>query len=126
MRVELLHPEPDLEFGNGGRCQDIRFGIGHYGAFDYADDDGPRQIKLGFVGTDETLTALTEWLARCEQEIPAKRSNQPRLYPPFPGFTPNHSFHSRLIVNASEFRSVNIPTSVAELNNFNESVSRIA
>ena len=125
MRVELL-PEPDLEFGNGGRCQDIRFGIGHYGAFDYADDDGPRQIKLGFVGTDETITALTEWLARCEQEIPAKRSNQPRLYPPFPGFTTNHSFHSRFIVNATEFRTVNIPTSVAELNNFNESVSRIA
>lgn len=126
MRVELLHPEPDLEFGNGGKCQDIRFGIGHYGAFDYTDEDGPRQIKLGLVGTDETLTALTEWLTRCEDEIPAKRSNQPRLYPPFPGFTTGHSFHSRLIWNPSEFRIVNIPTAIADLKNFNETVSKIA
>ena len=111
MKVELIQPEPELEFGGGGRCPDIRFGIGHYGAFDFADHDAPRQIKLGLVGTDESLTSLTEWLARCEQEIQAKKSNQPRLYPPFPGFTTGHSFHSKLVWNVgnsgpSTFREI--------------------
>lgn len=125
MKLELLQPDPDLEFGSGGRCQDIRFGIGHYGAFDFDDPDGPRQIKIGLVGTDETLDALTEWLKTCEQEIPAKPSNQPNLYPPFPGFSLTHSFHSKLSWNPSEFRTVAIPTDISRLRYFNERVEKI-
>lgn len=126
MRVELLHPEPDLEFGNHGTCPDIRFGIGHYGAFDFADPDGPRQIKVGLVGTDETLTALTEWLQLCQSEIEAKRSNQPRLYPPFPGFAENHSFHSKLTWNTNDFRRVTIPADITEIGNYNTLLEKVA
>src|SRR5688572_22720748 len=115
MRVELLQPEPDLEFGNEGRCPDIRFGIGHYGVFDFANVEGPRQIKIGLIGTDETLEPLADWLEKCRHEIPAKISNQPRLYVPFPGFDVNHSFHSNLIWNRNEFRTVTISPSMASL-----------
>jgi hypothetical protein len=124
MKVELIKPDPDLEFGNGGRCQDMRFGIGHYGTFDFADASGPRQIKIGFVGTDETISSLIEWFEKCEGEIPAKPSKQPRLYPPFPGFAPNHSFHSKLVWNSNEFRTVTIPDS-AKLGTFNEVVEKV-
>jgi hypothetical protein len=126
MRIELLQPEPDLEFGNEGRCPDIRFGIGHYGTFDFADPNGPRQIKIGFVGTDETLGPLTDWLIRCQNEIDAKISNQPRLYTPFPGFGINHSFHSRLVWDANEFRTVTIPPDVCRLKKFNAKLQIIS
>jgi hypothetical protein len=125
MKIELLQPEPDLQFGNEGRCPDIRFGIGHFGAFDFAEAKGPRQIRIGLVGTDETLTPLTEWLERCRYEIPAKISNQPRLYVPFPGFDTNHSFHSKLIWDKNEFRTVTIPSSITGLKKFNEKISKI-
>ena len=124
MKVELLQPDPDLEFGNGGRCADLRYGIGHYGAFDYADPKGPRQVKIGFVGTDETISSLTEWFERCEYEIPGKPSKQPRLYPPFPGYAPNHSFHSKLAWNPNEFRTVSISESDKE-GTFNEVVEKV-
>lgn len=125
MRIEFLQPEPELEFGNGGKCQDIKFGIGHYGTFDFANLDGPRRIKLGMVGTDESLKGLTEWLTRCQHEIPAKPSNQPRLYPPFPGFTPTQGFHSQLSWNSSEFRSVQIPVDINMSLDFNKTVEQV-
>lgn len=125
MKIELLQPEPDLEFGNEDRCPDIRFGIGHYGAFDFADPDGPRQIKIAIVGTSETNGSLIEWLERCQYEVAAKPSNQPYLFPPFPGFAPNHSFHSNLIWNTNEFRTVNIPSDIAKLENFNELINKV-
>jgi hypothetical protein len=109
MKLELLHPEPDLEFGNGGKCADIRFGIGHYGIYDFNLPRRPKQIKLGFVGTDETISSLIEWLDKCRGEIEAKASKQPRLYPPFPGFAPDHGFFSTLTWDVSEARIVNIP-----------------
>lgn len=125
MKVELLQPEPDLEFGGDGKCPDIRFGIGHYGVFDYADPEAPRQIKLGLVGTDESVNALGEWLSRCQSEIPAKLSNQPYLYPPFPGFDRNHSFHSRVTWNTSEIRKVSIPPDLSRSSTFNDVVEKI-
>jgi hypothetical protein len=110
MKIELLQPDPDLEFGNGGRCLDMRFGIGHFGVFDFADPDGPRQVKLGFVGTEETIGSLIEWIEKCKYEIPGKPSKQPKLYPPFPGYARNHSFHSTLVWNPNEFMTVTIRT----------------
>jgi hypothetical protein len=126
MKVELLQPEPDLEFGAGGRCQDMRFGIGHFGTFDFDNLGGPRQVKLGLVGTAETLSSLTEWLEKCQYEIPGKpNSRQPRLYPPFPGYTTNHSFHSRLAWSTNEFRTVTIPPDIPQLNKFNDIVEKV-
>src|ERR671928_217143 len=80
MRVELLQPDADLEFGNGDRCPDMRFGIGHYGTFDFADAESPaRQIKLGFVGTDETIGSLIEWLEHLKlvTHVPGMSEEEP-------------------------------------------------
>lgn len=109
MHLELLHPEPDLEFANGNKCPDIRFGIGHFGIHDFDSRHQPSRIKLGFVGTDETISSLTSWLDTCRGEVREKPSNQPRLYPPFPGFAPSHSFFSTLVWDLSEVRTVTIP-----------------
>src|SRR5437870_11881013 len=125
MKVELLQPDPDLEFGNSNTCPDMRFGIGHFGTFDCGNTDGPRQIKLGFVGTDETISSLIDWLKKCELQIPGKAaSKQPRLYPPFPGYARNHSFHSSLSWNENEFMTVSIPDE-ARSGAFNEVVEKV-
>lgn len=126
MKLELLHPEPDLEFGNGGRCADIRFGIGHYGIYDFNIPRRPKQIKLGFVGTDETISSLIEWLDKCRNGVEAKTSKQPRLYPPFPGFAPTHGFFSTLIWDSSEARTVNIPSNLKpNRKTFNQILSQV-
>ncbi|HBB98040.1 MAG TPA: hypothetical protein DC054_21870 [Blastocatellia bacterium] len=125
MKIELLQPEPELEFGDSCRCQDMRFGIGHYGTFDFQDSSGPRTIKLGIVGTAATIDALTEWLITCKLEIPGKRdSKQPRLYPPFPGFTQTQSFHASLSWDERDL----IPISLSDeacTGSFNEVVEKV-
>lgn len=125
MKLELLQPEPNLEFGDGNEFVDMRFGIGCFGTFDYANENGPRKIKLGFVGSDESVASLIDWIEKCKFEIPGKPSKQPRLFPPFPGFGSNHSFHSSLSWSSRDHRAVTI-TDDAMKGSFNEIVSNIA
>jgi hypothetical protein len=94
MKIEHI-PEPELEFGTG-RHVDIRFGLMTHGPVDYARSQNPRQIRLGLVGTTQTIEAVSEWLARCGAGIPAKKSNQPNLFPRFPGFGLDSCFHTAL------------------------------
>lgn len=125
MKVEFLQPEPNLEFGDGNEFVDMRFGIGCYGTFDYTDANGPRKIKLGFVGSEESVALLIDWIEKCKFEIPAKPSKQPRLFPPFPGFGSNHSFHSTLTWSSREFKVVTIPDD-AKNGSFNDIVSNVS
>lgn len=125
MKAELLQPEPDLEFGDGNEFVDMRFGVGCFGTFDYSSPDGPRKIRLGFVGSDETIGSLTDWLEKCRFEIPAKPSKQPRLYPQFPGFGSNHSFHSTVSWSSREFRTVKL-SDEDQKGSFNEVVAKVA
>lgn len=81
----LLHlPEPLLEFGGGGRHQDVRFGLMEHGPVDFSMDR-TRTVRVGVVGSATTVDGLRAWFRRCEGEIPAKNSNQPNLFPHFPG-----------------------------------------
>lgn len=84
MRIEFLH-EPELEFG-AGRHIDIKFGLMNYGPFDYGSPLAPKHIKLGIVGTPESVEGVSQWLEKCRLGIPAKPSKRPNLFPRFPGF----------------------------------------
>ncbi len=85
MKIEFLQ-EPELEFGNGGRHIDIRFGMMHYKPLDHDSTSAPKDIKLGIVGSSETVEDLEIWIEKCRQGIEAKNSKQPYLFPEFPGF----------------------------------------
>ncbi|MEQ9668531.1 argonaute/piwi family protein [Coleofasciculus sp. G2-EDA-02] len=85
MKVEFLQ-EPELEFGNGGRHIDIRFGMMHHKPLDYDSTAAPKEIKLGIIGSSETIEGLGVWLENCKQGIEAKKSKQQYLFPEFPGF----------------------------------------
>ncbi|MBD1896925.1 hypothetical protein [Coleofasciculus sp. FACHB-129] len=85
MKIEFLQ-EPELEFGNGGRHIDIRFGMMHYKPLDYDSTSAPKEIKAGIIGSSETIERLAAWLEKCKQGIEAKKSKQQYLFPDFPGF----------------------------------------
>lgn len=99
MKIDFIR-EPELEFGVGGRHIDIRFGIMSYGPLDRAERVGPREIRVGIVGTNEGVEKLEEWLERCCKGLPGKQSKQPNLFPRFPGFSADSCFNSDLIIDA--------------------------
>ncbi len=49
-----------------------------------ADSDGPRDLRLGFVGSDEDVRATRNWLARFTNFVPAVEANSAR-YLDWPG-----------------------------------------
>ena len=104
MRVSML-AEPELEFG-AGRHIDIRFGIMNYGPFDYATPLARREIRVGIVGTPQTVEGVAAWFDRCRSDIPAKESRQPHLFPRFPGFNPDTGFRSTLVMEPRLQRTI--------------------
>ena len=84
MKTEFFQ-EPELKFGTG-RHIDIKFGLMNYGPFDFDKPLAPKKIKLGIVGTPETIEGIVAWLEKCRSGIPAKSSRHPNLFPHFPGF----------------------------------------
>jgi hypothetical protein len=84
---DLSHlAEPLLEFAANGRHVDVRFGLMDYGPVDFSTGR-TKEIRLGVVGSSQTVGKLGDWLHRCEGGIPAKNSRQPNLFPGFPGST---------------------------------------
>jgi hypothetical protein len=104
MKIEHIQ-EPELEFGTG-RHVDIRFGLMAHGPVDYARSLTSRQIRLGMVGTSQTIEAVSAWLARCHDGLPAKKSNQPNLFPRFPGFGSDSCFHASLETEPRRERAI--------------------
>src|SRR5689334_9707490 len=104
MRTEFIS-EPELEFG-AGRHIDIRFGLMNYGPLDYASRLAPRQIKLGVIGTPETVEKVQVWLDRCRQEIAAKPSKLSNLFCRFPGFNDDVAFRASLILEPRLQRTI--------------------
>jgi hypothetical protein len=98
--------EPELEFGGGGRHIDIRFGIMDYGPADAGLDRAPSQIVVGMIGTPGSIEGARLWLERCRQEIHAKASRQPNLFPRFPGFQPDEAFRSTLVLDSDLERQI--------------------
>lgn len=96
MKFSFFH-EPELEFGGGGTHVDIRYGIAQHGPLDIGEATAPTALRVGIVGTDETIAALREWLERCRDGVVAKQSKLSNLFPAFPGFSDTSAFRSSLI-----------------------------
>jgi hypothetical protein len=96
MNINFIQ-EPDLEFG-AGRHVDVRFGIKNYGPLDRLSGCDARLIRLGIVGTSETVEGIEGWLTRCRSGIAAKLSRQPNLFPAFPGFGESSPFHASFLI----------------------------
>jgi hypothetical protein len=113
MKATFLQ-EPELEFGQGKHI-DIRFGIANYKPLDYLDQLAPKNIPLGVVGTEKTISEFRAWIESCATGIHAKVSDQPNLFPAFPGFGPESPFDSTLVFDSRLERQVssrNLPKTV--------------
>lgn len=113
--MKLTHlKEPALEFGGSLRHPDIRFGIMDFGPFDMGMDGAPKRIKLGIVGSAETVEGTARWIEKCAVGFPAKDSRQPNLFPPFPGTGHEDTFRCEF-VTSTELQRVLPPREIARL-----------
>jgi hypothetical protein len=94
MKTDFLE-EPELEFGAGSHI-DIRYGLSTFGPLDRGTATAPREIRVGLVGTAETLEGIQDWLAACRVGVAAKATHKVNLFPSFPGFSHDSCFDSCL------------------------------
>jgi len=100
LRVSCLG-EPDLLFGEGQRENDPKYGITNYGPHSINDLGRHRNsIRVGIIGSGETVAMTNQWLSRCQHEIEpiCARSKQSLG---FPGFNPDSPFRSQFVVDPS-------------------------
>jgi hypothetical protein len=71
MSISIEHlKEPRLEFGDYFEHEDTKTGLAEYGPFGKnVSGLHPSEIKLGFVGTRETIAGAREWIEECGSEI---------------------------------------------------------
>jgi hypothetical protein len=126
MRPFFIH-EPELQFGQD-RHIDIRFGIANYKPLDYQDQLAPKTIPLGIIGTERNISDLRAWLDLCAKGIEAKVSNQPNLFPAFPGFGEGTPYDAKLVFDSRLERRIstrNLPKSV-NLKDYNRFITGLA
>ena len=72
--VEYLH-EPKLLFGKYFEHQDTKTGLAEFGPFG-KNITGlhPSEIKIGFIGTRETIAGAREWLEECGSEVESENA----------------------------------------------------
>jgi hypothetical protein len=107
MKLTLI-PESKLEFADGARHIDPRFGVLSYGPLDTGVSSETRYIDIGIIGTEETILALRSWLERCRDPIAGKESRLRNLFPPFPGFAGDTMFQAELVFDDRLDRVLNI------------------
>lgn len=98
--------EPRLQFGTSQHI-DIRFGLMNCSPLDFDSEDAPKRVRMGIVGSSASVEGMRDWLAKCQNEIPAKESRQPNLFPKFPGFNTSSGFQSEVYVDSSLERQIN-------------------
>lgn len=104
MKLEFIH-EPELEFGTGKHI-DIKFGLMNYGPLDFAHPVAPQKIKLGIVGTPESIEGTLKWLEKCRAGIGAKPSKRPNLFTQFPGFGDEMGLQADLVLDDQLLRAI--------------------
>ncbi len=69
LKIEYLE-EPKLQFGHYFEHEDTKTGLAEYGPFG-RNISGlhPSEIKLGFIGTSQTISAAREWIEECGSPI---------------------------------------------------------
>lgn len=105
MKIDFIS-EPELEFGAGARHIDIRFGLMNYGPLDQGLATAPDVIRIGLVGTPESVDGFSAWIDTCRAGVPAKISKQPNLFPRFPGFGPGEPLHADVVLDSTLTRTI--------------------
>jgi len=85
-RVTVI-PEPHLEFRYGQKVHDLRDGLSLFGPFDTDQPSSPKSISYGIIGTSKGIAKYAEFSRFIiSPTISETNSNNPRLWPAYPGF----------------------------------------
>lgn len=85
MKIDQVFSEPLLQFGRGKESPDIRHGLAEFGPVDLDTPLHKKTVKVGLVGTHKTVTAFSDWMARCVGGVTSEDSNNLNFSPAFPG-----------------------------------------
>lgn len=93
-------PEPDLLFARGGMSPDPKTGLSLFGPWGIEDGEPLLQIRVGIIGTGDTIAEARRWLDRCRRRIDPteKQDADVVLFPSFPGMDGPQGFGCRLDV----------------------------
>lgn len=98
--------EPRLVFANGGMHEDPKEGIRRHGPKTYGTTAHPSSIRIGFVGTPETIDLAQKWCETCLAQITGKEgASLTHLFQDFPGF--KTSFFTEFTFNAHWNQQIN-------------------
>jgi hypothetical protein len=95
--------EPDLEFGDGGRHIDPRYGLMTHGPLQAKAGD---LIRIGVIGTSETVDGMAQFMERAMTGIESANDRLGNLNPGFPGMGNQNPFRYRFEVEAGATRTV--------------------
>jgi hypothetical protein len=87
--------EPVLEFGDGGQHCDPRHGLREFGPLQPRSGD---VIRVGVIGTEETVVGFTEFLAETARGIDSENKQLINLNPDFPGLGNQNPFRCKFEV----------------------------
>lgn len=87
--------EPLLEFGDGGQHCDPRHGLREFGPLQPRSGD---VIRVGVIGTEETVAGFTEFLAETARGIDSENKQLINLNPDFPGLGNQNPFRCKFEV----------------------------
>ncbi len=104
MRVTRIY-EPQLQFGTSSSV-DVRNGVINYCVADFDRQDPLESIRVGIIGSQKSVERFCAWLERCKEQIEAKESRQPNLFPLFPGFNSLTGFRCELRTDSSLHRVI--------------------
>ena len=87
--------EPLLEFGDGGQHLDPRQGLREFGPLQPRAGD---VVRVGVIGTEETVGGFTEFLAETARGIESENKQLINLNPDFPGLGNQNPFRCEFVV----------------------------
>ena len=91
-------PEPSLVFANGKKTTDPKEGLAIYGPFGISTGEHPEAIRVGFVGSTETIEKAKSRLHQFQNFIAGKKDKR-RQFPDFPGFNRDNAFSAEFLFN---------------------------
>ena len=89
--------EPLLEFGDSGQHLDPRQGLREFGPLQPRAGD---VVRVGVIGTEETVGGFTEFLAETARGIESENKQLINLNPDFPGLGNQNPFRCEFAVPA--------------------------
>lgn len=118
--------EPFLTFGDGKQYVDPKKGLLAYGPCLYDNRRAiASAIRLGIVGTKDTIDQCKQWIQKCQEEIPAKKIDS-SLFQAFPGFTKVFGCELRVLNECVELILTDEVKTVLDITDYQQRVKTAA